>query len=66
MLEIGKVVTTIEFIVIAPLIGFVLAWALLVALSGSCRRASPQRVDRLFRLVQLGSAVLRNIYPKEL
>jgi inorganic phosphate transporter, PiT family len=56
VLEIGKVVMTIGFLVIAPLIGLVLALAFLVALSWSCRRASPRRVDRLFRMVQLGSA----------
>jgi inorganic phosphate transporter, PiT family len=56
VLEVGKVLTTIEFIVIAPCIGLALALAFIVALSWSFRRASPQRVDRLFRLVQLGSA----------
>jgi inorganic phosphate transporter, PiT family len=56
VLEIGKVATTVMFIVIAPLIGLILALAFLVALSWSFRRASPGRVDRLFRLVQLGSA----------
>jgi PiT family inorganic phosphate transporter len=55
VLEIGKVVTTVEFIVMAPVLGFVLAF-FPVALSWSCRRAPPQRVDRLFRVVQLGSA----------
>lgn len=56
VLEVGKVFVTIVFIVIAPMIGLALALAFLVALSWSCRRAAPRWVDRLFRLVQLGSA----------
>lgn len=56
VLEVGKVLTTIEFIVVAPLIGLALALAFIVALSWSLRCTSPQRVDRLFRLIQLGSA----------
>ena len=56
VLEVGKVLTTIEFIVVAPLISLALALAFIVALSWSLRRTSPQRVDRLFRPVQFGSA----------
>jgi PiT family inorganic phosphate transporter len=56
VLEIGKVAATIAFIFIAPFIGLILGLAFLVALSWAFRRASPQRVDRLFRLVQLVSA----------
>jgi inorganic phosphate transporter, PiT family len=56
VLAVGKVLATIEFIVIAPLIGLALALVFLVALSWSFRQAPPQRVDRIFRLVQLGSA----------
>jgi PiT family inorganic phosphate transporter len=56
VLEGGKVLITVEFIVIAPFIGLALALAFIVALSWTFRRAAPQQVDRLFRLVQLGSA----------
>ena len=56
VLEVHKVLSTVEFIVIAPLIGLGLGLVFLVALTWGFRRASPQRVDRLFRLAQLGSA----------
>lgn len=56
VLEVGKVFATIEFIFIAPLIGLGLALLFLIALSWAFRGVSPQRVDRLFRVVQLGSA----------
>jgi PiT family inorganic phosphate transporter len=56
VLHMGKVITTIEFIVIAPLIGFVLGLALVVLVIRLFWRVSASRVDRLFRVVQLGSA----------
>jgi PiT family inorganic phosphate transporter len=52
----AKVVMTVEFIVIAPMIGLALGLFFLVLLSWVLRRANPYRVDRLFRVVQLGSA----------
>jgi inorganic phosphate transporter, PiT family len=51
-----KVIMTIEFIVLAPLIGMVLGLALHFILNWSFRRAHPYKVDRWFRIVQLGSA----------
>jgi PiT family inorganic phosphate transporter len=51
-----KLVMTVAFIAVAPLIGFVLALVLLVLIFRLFRRATPSRVDRLFRIVQLGSA----------
>jgi PiT family inorganic phosphate transporter len=47
---------TLIFIVVAPLMGFVLALALIVALSWALRRALPRKVDRTFRVLQLFSA----------
>lgn len=44
------------FIVGAPLMGLTLAISLTVALSWLLRRALPRRVDRTFRVLQLGSA----------
>ncbi len=56
VLHTGKVVATVEFIVIAPMIGFVLGLALMVLVMRLFRRATPHRMDRVFRIVQLGSA----------
>ena len=56
VLHAGKFIATVQFIVIAPLIGFILALALVLAVVWAFRNQSPSRVDRLFRVVQLGSA----------
>jgi PiT family inorganic phosphate transporter len=50
---IGK---TVLFIFLSPLMGFVLGGLLLVAVSWIFRRASPSRIDRWFRRLQLVSA----------
>ena len=50
---IGK---TVLFIFLSPLMGFVLGGLLLVAVSWIFRRASPFRIDRWFRRLQLVSA----------
>ncbi|MDT7541413.1 MAG: inorganic phosphate transporter, PiT family [Acidobacteriota bacterium] len=47
---------TIKFIVLSPLIGAVLGFAMMVAVSWIFRRWSPHRVDRFFRRGQLLSA----------
>jgi len=52
----GKWVGTIAFIFLAPVLGLVFAVTLTVALSWLLRRALPRRVDRAFRVLQLGSA----------
>ena len=52
----GGWVKTLEFIVLAPLIGAVLGFLLMVAVSWICRRATPFRVDQVFRRLQLVSA----------
>ncbi len=46
------------FIVVSPLLGFVLALTLTVALSWALRRSLPRRVDRAFRSAQLVSAAM--------
>jgi PiT family inorganic phosphate transporter len=56
VLYVGKVVTTVEFIVIAPFIGFALALALVVLVIRTFRNYSASRVDGWFRFVQFGSA----------
>jgi PiT family inorganic phosphate transporter len=52
----AKVIKTVEFIVIAPLVGLVLGLLLLTLLMWVLRRANPYKIDRLFRVIQLGSA----------
>src|SRR5207249_1779576 len=49
-------VKPVVFIVVAPFMGLTIALLLYVALSWLLRRALPRRVDRVFRVLQLGSA----------
>ena len=56
VLHTAKVIATIEFIVLAPLLGFILALALVVGVMWAFRNAGAGKVDRWFRVVQLGSA----------
>jgi PiT family inorganic phosphate transporter len=46
----------LAFIVLAPILGLVLGWALMVATLWTFRRSRPSRVDGLFRRLQLVSA----------
>jgi PiT family inorganic phosphate transporter len=52
---------TLIFIVLAPLLGMVLAFALTVGVTWLLRKRSPYRVDRLFRRLQLLSAGLYSL-----
>jgi PiT family inorganic phosphate transporter len=52
---------TLVYIVLAPLIGMVLALLITVATMWIFRRASPRRVDRIFRKAQLVSAALYSL-----
>ena len=52
----GGVGKTVAFIFISPLLGFVLGSLMMVAVSWICLRASPSKVDRWFRRLQLVSA----------
>lgn len=54
-------IKTLIYIVLAPLIGLTLAFALTVAVFWIFRRVSPARVDRLFRKLQLVSAALYSL-----
>ena len=47
---------TLIFIVVAPVMGFVLGFGMMVAVSWIFRRKAPRQVDRLFRRLQLLSA----------
>jgi PiT family inorganic phosphate transporter len=48
--------TPVIFIVVSPLLGFVLGSALLVTVSWVCSRSTPAKVDKWFRRLQLVSA----------
>jgi len=57
-LVVGKWPSTLVFIVIAPIIGLVLGYTLMVAVYWGFRRFSPARMDRWFRRLQILSASL--------
>jgi PiT family inorganic phosphate transporter len=56
VLHAGKVIATVEFIVLAPLIGFALALFFVTILIRVLWRATPAGVDKYFRMIQLVSA----------
>ncbi len=56
VMQVGKLVLTIEFIVLAPLIGFLLGLGLVVLVIRTFWRFAASRVDRWFRVIQLASA----------
>jgi PiT family inorganic phosphate transporter len=56
VLHFDSFLRTLEFIVISPLVGLGVALLLMFTLLWTLRRAIPAKVDRWFRLVQLGSA----------
>jgi len=60
-LVLAGVFKTVAFIVVSPVLGFVLAGLLMVAVSWICRRSSPLRVDNWFRRLQLVSAGLYSL-----
>jgi inorganic phosphate transporter, PiT family len=56
VLHMDKVISTVEFIVIAPLLGLALGLVFVGLVMWSFRNTAAGRVDRLFRIAQLGSA----------
>ena len=52
----GGILKTVAFIFISPLLGFVLGSLMMVLVSWICLRATPSKVDRWFRRLQLISA----------
>ena len=61
VLRAGKLLATLEFIVLAPLLGFVLGFGLVLAVVWVFRGVSAAKMDRGFRVVQLGSAALYSL-----
>jgi inorganic phosphate transporter, PiT family len=57
-LVVGQWPKTLAFIVVAPLLGLVLAYALMIAVYWLFRNSSPARMDKYFRRAQLVSAGL--------
>lgn len=55
-LVLSSVMTTVVFIFLSPLMGFLLGSLMLIAVSWAFRRSTPSRVDRWFRSLQLVSA----------
>jgi len=53
-----KLIETLEFIALSPIIGLLAGFGLMIAVYWIFRRASPHRVDRVFRVAQLGSSAL--------
>ncbi len=51
-------IKTLSFIVLSPLIGMLMGYALMLAILWIFRRRAPDRVDKLFRKLQLVSAAL--------
>jgi inorganic phosphate transporter, PiT family len=60
-LVLAGVFKTVAFIVVSPVLGFLLAGLLMVGVSWICRRSSPLRVDNWFRRLQLVSAGLYSL-----
>lgn len=52
---------TVAFIVIAPMIGIVLGFFLMLGTIWICRRSTPRKVDHIFRKLQLVSAALYSL-----
>jgi len=56
-----KWIETLSFIVISPIVGLVVGLALMTAIYWIFRRTYPGKVDRLFRVMQLGSSALLSV-----
>ena len=56
VLHTAKVVATVEFIVLAPLFGLILGLAFVAVVMWAFRKTTMVKVDRWFRVAQLGSA----------
>ncbi len=60
-LVVGGLLKIALFIILAPLIGLLLGYLIMLAVLWTCRRRSPQTVDRWFRRLQLLSAALYSL-----
>jgi PiT family inorganic phosphate transporter len=53
-----KWIETLEFIALSPVVGLFAGFGLMIAVYWIFQRVSPHRVDRVFRVAQLGSSAL--------
>jgi inorganic phosphate transporter, PiT family len=56
-----KWIETLSFIVVSPVVGALAGFGLMVAVYWIFRRVAPGKVDRLFRVMQLGSSALMSL-----
>jgi inorganic phosphate transporter, PiT family len=52
----SKIMPTVYFIVLAPLIGMIMSYTISIITMHLCKRANPSKVDKIFRRLQLLSA----------
>jgi len=57
----AKVIPTFLFIILAPLIGMIVAFIITILILNICRRANPYRADNWFRRLQLLSSALLSL-----
>jgi PiT family inorganic phosphate transporter len=57
----GGIMKTVAFILLSPLLGFILGSAMMVLVSWLCFKQTPRRVDKWFRRLQLLSASLYSL-----
>jgi PiT family inorganic phosphate transporter len=60
-LQAKGIIKTATFIFVSPLLGFTLGALLMIAVSWTCLRAAPRKVDRWFRRLQLVSSAAYSI-----
>jgi len=54
--DVGKIYTTMSFIILAPLVGMTLAYFIAILILWLFRKSNPSRADRIFRRLQLVSS----------
>ncbi len=54
--HVAGVVKVVESLIVSPIVGFVLAFLFMIAIFWICRRRSPQRMNGVFRRLQIISA----------
>jgi PiT family inorganic phosphate transporter len=56
VVDVHKLTQTVIFIVVSPLVGLALGWLIILAIFWLFRNFAPARLDRHFRIIQLGTA----------
>lgn len=54
--DVSKIYTTMSFIILAPLVGMILAYFIAILILWAFRKINPTRADRIFRRLQLVSS----------